>query len=74
MIESIKTILQNKIINLEITMIDIKKKKIIKINTRIINIIDNKDKIPINLGILFLGKKFEKKELSLLPQFWWFKK
>ena len=69
MIESIKTILQNKIINLEITMIDIKKKYIIKIITRIINIIDNKDKIPIDLGILFLGKKFEKKELSLLPQF-----
>lgn len=69
MTENIKIILQNKIINLEITMIDIKKKKIIKINTRIINIIDNKDKIPINLGILFLGKKFEKKELSLLPQF-----
>jgi hypothetical protein len=61
----IKTILIIMITNQETTMIDMKKKitEIIKI---IINIIDKKCKIPIHLGILFLGNKFGKTKFSLL--------
>jgi hypothetical protein len=66
MTEIIKTTLISMITNQKTTMIDIKKKKIIEINKSIINIIDNKGKISIDLGILFLGKSFEKTKFSLL--------
>ena len=51
--EIIEITLINKII--EIKMIKIIKIKLLKIRETI----DNKSKIPINLGILFIGSKFE---------------